>query len=244
MKFFNNIKKKYVAGHFFTTKRAPFLNINSTFPMKIKHANNTNIYRKANFIKPSEIIEIKNIIKRLDLNEYTSCLEDDLNREGVPVHTTTYLNTNNAFNICLPLLKQRAFELITEANKKEKWGFNLKCNNIHIRVAECHEYEEGSQLSNIKHVDVGSLVTVDIMLDEAEEGGYFQTMNNSNEITRHDFKPGDAIVFVSHKYHHITPVLRGSRKVIVIEYWNGVNRTCGHRCDLRYGPCTFADMDD
>ena len=48
---------------------------------------------------------------------------------------------------------------------------------------------------------------------------------------------GDAIVFCSHKHHSVRPVTRGTRRVLVVEFWEGEERACGHRCEKASGPC-------
>jgi hypothetical protein len=58
-----------------------------------------------------------------------------------------------------------------------------------------------------------------------------------------NFSVGDAVVFVSHKYHSVTPVLRGRRKVLIVEYWRGASVSCGHRCEDPTGKCTFIDNE-
>jgi hypothetical protein len=122
-------------------------------------------------------------------------------------------------------------------------------------VAEYHEMRVGGSLPNIEHYDIGSIITVDIMLQIAEDGALFQTLEtpdynisaSETDVTSganmktHEFTEGDALVFVSHKYHSVTPLRRGSRKVLVVEYWHGRQRRCGHRCDRPFGICTFRD---
>jgi hypothetical protein len=109
--------------------------------------------------------------------------------------------------------------------------------------------EKGS-LKDVLHYDVGSLITLDIMLEEALAGAEFQTFDRriarsnhrvSDKLTlkKHPFKPGDALVFVSHKYHSVTPLERGRRKVLILEFWRGQEAACGHRCDTPSGECGF-----
>ncbi|CAD7928677.1 unnamed protein product [Amoebophrya sp. A25] len=43
---------------------------------------------------------------------------------------------------------------------------------------------------------------------------------------------GDALLFVSHKYHCVQPVTRGTRRVLVLEFWRWPERRCGHRCEV------------
>lgn len=208
--------------------------------MQLNEANNTNVYRKVQFLTDSEIKELRDVVQDMDLNAYTSNPNDDIDAQGIPVHTTEYVNTNNLFERSLPWLHARAFQLIKHVNKEENWGFDLTPGKVNVRVAEYHEMEIGGTLSNVKHFDIGSLITLDIMLEEPIDGAYFQTMNN-DVVTKQTFHRGDALVFVSHKYHHVTQLKQGSRKVFVVEYWTGAKRTCGHRCDKRAGKCGFVD---
>ena len=110
------------------------------------------------------------------------------------------------------------------------------------------------------HYDKGSLVTVDVMLEAAKSGGIFETVETVQllgveaeggagsdagrggervKTKSHIMMPGDALVFVSHKYHRVTRVEEGQRRVLVVELWSGVERTCGHRCDMMLGECQF-----
>ena len=38
------------------------------------------------------------------------------------------------------------------------------------------------------------------------------------------------MVFVSHKYHCVGPVDRGTRCVLIVEFWAGPPKCCAHRC--------------
>jgi predicted 2-oxoglutarate/Fe(II)-dependent dioxygenase YbiX len=39
----------------------------------------------------------------------------------------------------------------------------------------------------------------------------------------HPMEVGDAVCFVSHKFHNVLPVTRGTRRSMVIELWQGGN---------------------
>lgn len=71
------------------------------------------------------------------------------------------------------------------------------------------------------------------------EGGDFCTLESNDELLHHaSFEVGgDALVFVSHKYHCVQPVLSGQRQVLVAELWAGVERKCAHRCEYHHGKC-------
>ena len=60
------------------------------------------------------------------------------------------------------------------------------------------------------------------------------------QMKEHVFERGDALVFVSHKYHCVAPVTHGERRVLVIELWEGEERSCPHRCTERTGVCMLA----
>jgi len=57
------------------------------------------------------------------------------------------------------------------------------------------------------------------------------------------FEQGDALCFVSHKYHCVTPVTKGLRQVLVLEFWRGEERTCGHRCETLHGACKKESLE-
>jgi len=132
---------------------------------------------------------------------------------------------------------------------RQAWGFAMDIPHaVNPRVVEYHEMRQGGSLSSMSHCDIGSLVTVDLMLQEPSAiepmwtafgkqrgGGQFQTINNHAEIeTVEAFHPGDALAFVSHKLHRVSPITGGgARKVLVVEYWHGAHRLCGHRCEAR-----------
>ena len=52
-------------------------------------------------------------------------------------------------------------------------------------------------------MDQGSLLTIDVLLtDPADiEGGVLQTLEADDQLRGHAWERGDALVFLSHKYH-------------------------------------------
>merc|ERR1712037_677496 len=56
-------------------------------------------------------------------------------------------------------------------------------------------------------------------------------------MAEHHFAKGDALIFLSHKSHCVRAVNSGTREVLVIELWEGMERSCDHRCDQRWGSC-------
>ena len=116
-------------------------------------------------------------------------------------------------------------------------------DEIHARCVELHEVTPPGALAAPRHRDAGSLVTVDVMLGAPGvdwEGGELCSLETDGALARAPLGAlGDAAVFVSHKYHCVAPVTRGVRRVLVVEFWHGDERHCGHRCDTRRGPCAF-----
>jgi len=53
----------------------------------------------------------------------------------------------------------------------------------------------------------------------------------------HSFKRGDALFFLSHKYHGVSSLTSGRRQIIVAEIWEGLPRRCPQRCDNPWLPC-------
>ena len=53
------------------------------------------------------------------------------------------------------------------------------------------------------------------------EGGTFQTLEADGQLQPYQFELGDALVFVSHKYHCVAPVTDGRRRVLVTELYTG-----------------------
>ena len=93
--------------------------------------------------------------------------------------------------------------------------------SLNIRVVEMWEYEVGGGLSDSMHYDVDSILTIVALLCDNYEGGIFRTYEADDTHLEHHMKTGDAICFVSHKYHNITPLTKGIRKSLVIELWQG-----------------------
>ena len=49
--------------------------------------------------------------------------------------------------------------------RTRQWGFDTRSSCWNIRVAEAHEMHAGGSLADTHHYDIGSLITVDIMLE-------------------------------------------------------------------------------
>ena len=92
----------------------------------------------------------------------------------------------------------------------------------------------------------GSLITIDIMLSKScdFEGGGFHTLEADGELRRNTFNRGDALIFISHKQHCVLPIVRGRRQVLVLEFWEGEEKACAHRCEQRFNDqCQYSLLE-
>ena len=140
----------------------------------------------------------------------------------------------------VPISLAAAFHEVDEASG---WGLlDDRRAQLNLRVAEYHVVEEQGGLPIPKHIDYGSLMTLDIMLSHTSEfeGGIFQTLEADGSFASHPFERGDALIFQSHKYHSISPVTWGRRNVFIAEIWEGLARRCPRRCTEPWGACYCA----
>ena len=108
------------------------------------------------------------------------------------------------------------------------------------RCVEYHTVTPGGSLPFPTHYDAGSLVTIDVLLTDPSEfeGGQFSTLESDGTMQPHAFQKGDALAFVSHKFHCVSKVTAGQRNVLVMELWEGEERACAHRCERHRGHCS------
>lgn len=148
----------------------------------------------------------------------------------------TYLNYRGAFRKELPWLYERCRAVALEKHVAEG---GLASDTFELRVAEYHVVTPGGGLFDLQHVDAGSLVTIDIMLSDDFEGGAFRTLEDGEPKSHEDVfrNNGDLVAFLSLKRHHVARVTSGERRVLVVEFWAGVERDCCHRCEKPTGVC-------
>lgn len=197
--------------------------------MDVAHAQQTQVVRLEKFLSISEIESIHTVAQA----ELAS------RSKGLEVHSDSwrvlYLQTHNLFQQKLSAVRQRILDAIREVDSKN-WHLFDNVDHFNIRVAEYHQMDQHGALPDPKHYDLNSLLTMDIMLSDNEsfEGGNFQTYEADGRLKQHIFEQGDALVFVSHKYHCVSQVTAGRRNVMVLEFWYGAERQCPHRCE-RFG---------
>ena len=135
-------------------------------------------------------------------------------------------------------------------------------NGVNARCVEFHEYslERGRRVCE-SHYDAGSLFTADIMLSDT---GHFEGGDMTSTVwegaaggldftaasdyggdesahsglqMHHAFEKGDCLVFLSAKHHSVGPMRSGTRRVLVIEFWDGPCCKRDHRCGDGWGSC-------
>lgn len=152
---------------------------------------------------------------------------------------TNYLHTNDHFCKQHPEITAKLFDALRRVDRESNWGLAEECN-LTMRCVEHHIVKRSGSLPDPTHYDRGSVLTMDIMLSDPSkdfEGGEFCTLEK-DQMLKHSFKAsGNALVFISHKYHSIRPILKGKREVLLIEFWKGEKRSCPHRCEQFQGPC-------
>jgi hypothetical protein len=154
-------------------------------PMSATAAAATRSVRVRSLLTREEVASLTARLERLPLQPYTSCAEDveDDNGAtdecnggrvgtavGTAVHVTKYVNTAGIFSGRFRGVRRRVLAVAAAASAREGWGGGGRCwrrgCGWRPRVCEYHEYQRGGRLAEEGHTDVGSLVTVDIMLEE------------------------------------------------------------------------------
>ncbi|KAH8055388.1 hypothetical protein JL722_8296 [Aureococcus anophagefferens] len=146
---------------------------------------------------------------------------------------TLYLSTDLRFNRRFPELLAKLSA--PRAPRTRRRSATLGAGGATAAVVEYHRVA-GGELRHEHHVDSGSCYTVDCMLarpDADFSGGDFVAEGLRTPLD----DLGDVVVFPSHKRHNVRPVTRGERSVLVVEFWTGPERACGHRCERASGPC-------
>merc|ERR1711879_248460 len=94
--------------------------------------------------------------------------------------------------------------------------------DFNLRTIEYHTYIKDGHLDDPTHCDEDSVLTLGVMLSNPETdftGGMFKTLEVDGTFKEYSVKQGDALLWLSHKYHSVSPVLSGVRKTFVVELW-------------------------
>lgn len=204
----------------------------------------------------SRVVTIEGLLSPADVAKVLECASEYAESAGRDVSKsdgrweTLYLHTGAFFQTRCPDVLAKIVSGVTQAEHAEPSMGRLMTSRqpaeVGLRCIEYHEVRPGGSLPDVKHYDTGSMLTVDIMLSQAGEfaGGEFSTLESDDRLVRQQSfdaaATGDALLFVSHKYHCVQPVISGLRRVLVIEFWLGPDRHCEHRCDTCPSqPCRY-----
>mmetsp|Transcript_17775 Transcript_17775/g.45973 ORF Transcript_17775/g.45973 Transcript_17775/m.45973 type:complete len:296 (-) Transcript_17775:214-1101(-) len=137
-----------------------------------------------------------------------------------------FLQANHVLQTQLPAITSKLRHAARVADART-WNATLGVLDEHlgIRCAEVHTQKIGGGLPDPEHRDYGSLITLDVMLSDANafEGGQFTTTGEAGRRETHAFSRGSALAFLSLKRHGVRPVTAGERRVLVVEFWQGVD---------------------
>ena len=159
--------------------------------------------------------------------------------------TTVYLSCGRAFQRELPVLASRLVHAAKRA-AADQMGLDLRGVDLRVRCVEHHEMAAGGALADECHYDSGSVLTIDVMLaapGDDFDGGALWFPGADGARAAGLARRGDAVVFASHRYHAVRPVEAGTRRVLIVELWEGPERGCPHRCQSATAPCVFDDVD-
>ena len=150
---------------------------------------------------------------------YGDKLNDKTPNDQVNGHTVTYLD--RIFNRYAPNIYNKMLKYCQFADNYCKWNL-LFDDAFGTKCIEYIQYKEkGDNLG--WHCDMGSLVTIVIMLTNSNQyqGGIFQT-RYLNKTINIPLECGDIVVFSSDKCNHrVTNLIQGKRVVLCMEliFW-------------------------
>lgn len=200
--------------------------------------------RLVSFLSDPEVEALRETIREARGGRKVGVIERDSAGRPSPNGTwrTAYLHTGGFFAERRPELQAKLLAAVVEADREQRWGLlaGREPGSLNFRTVEAHQYGPGGRLSAAGHYDAGSLVTLDIMLSDPDEGAFVGGELHFPVKGGEDLQPkigkGDIVMFCSHRHHNVRPVTKGLREVLVAEIWEGPEKTCAHRC-VTTGPC-------
>ena len=161
-----------------------------------------------------------------------------------------FLQTGGTFSRRFPQIVDKCLEAIRRSAEEGGDWNSVKglegsfggLDTLQLRVAEYHRQRApGPGLCDMKHYDMDSVITIDVVLGDPNssfDGGVLETLEVGGLVKQHKWQEaGDAVAFVSHKFHSVSQVTKGVRNVLVMEFWRGPQRRCGHRCECLEKVC-------
>ena len=71
------------------------------------------------------------------------------------------------------------------------------------------------------HRDLGSSLSLSVLLSDGYTGGAFTTTSEACIITTHAPSVGDGVLFASETVHNVSTIESGERRAFVVELWTG-----------------------
>jgi len=199
----------------------------------------TPVVRLPGFLSEDDMEQIHALASAVRASSGDDCLSTATKGAQLAEGAWQTIFLNKRLPQLLPALWSRTLQAMSNADAEHFHVLDTARRTLNLRSAEYHEIAPTGSLPHPKHLDYGSLITVDFMLSGSDEfeGGVFSTLEADGNLQPHTFERGDALLFLSHKYHCVSPVTAGRRNVLVAELWEGVARTCPQRCSDPFGPC-------
>jgi len=202
-------------------------------PMEIADAVKTRVVHLKNAFTIEEMTALDDLYKRLREEDAAMGPGEFFKHSNIDGlrdsnHVYAFFHVNNLIDRELPHILEKILRTMAEA---DEWDL-LEPGGHNVRVMEYHDYMPGGNQCDPHHRDGGSLVTMSIMLSDTSEftGGEFTTEEEDGEDIEYDFQQGDALVFVSEKYHSVQVVETGRRRTLVTEIWSGARCTIDRDC--------------
>merc|ERR1711924_240583 len=97
-------------------------------------------------------------------------VEEEDEKNGTAVHLTYYLNFKDGFRKNLPGILAKLLNLAEDVDKEKEWNLLSRTSQWYgVRCVEIHEMFPGGGVTDWEHHDMGSLITIAVMLEEATE---------------------------------------------------------------------------
>ena len=83
------------------------------------------------------------------------------------------------------------------------------------------EFDGGGMFGTVRHADADAGSSSAARAAAASGLSDQEATATNSVVTEQSFEQGDCLVFLSHKHHSVGAVTGGTRKVLVIEMWDG-----------------------
>ena len=71
------------------------------------------------------------------------------------------------------------------------------------------------------HRDLGSSLSLSVLLSDQYKGGAFTTTSEAGVVSTHAPSIGDGVLFASETVHNVSTIESGERRALVVELWTG-----------------------